>query len=305
MSRELAPGGQPRSPLRIAWASLAVPLILAGCATSAPAAPRLPQVPASPAANIVLPSVVPPPATPIDPLAALSAKDRKVFKACMTKTIRPSSGGSCAKLVLTKLKAYGFYSSKVGSSINVAGANAILNYQRSRGLEATASTTKQTWIALATNAPAMPKVLPPKCTTTPGVILCVDQAQRRLFWIKNGKVVKTFKVRLGGWNFHPKTHEWRVFPTANGTWKVFSKQVSPASDNYGSGAMPYSTMFHSDMYVHYSPGFHSDGYAKSSHGCVNIGQISEAQWIFKNTPIGAPVYIYSPKVASANSTTQG
>ena len=116
--------------------------------------------------------------------------------------------------------------------------------------------------------------------------------------IYNGKVVKTFKVRLGGYNQHAKTHIWRNFPTANGTWKVYDKQVDPASENYGSGAMPYSTMFYPDMYVHYSPGFHAVGYAGSSHGCVNIGKLSDAIWIFKNTPIGAKVHIYSTKASA-------
>jgi lipoprotein-anchoring transpeptidase ErfK/SrfK len=41
------------------------------------------------------------------------------------------------------------------------------------------------------------------------------------------------------------------------------------------------------------------GYATSSHGCVNIGQLSQAMWIFKHTPIGALVYIYSQKAGSA------
>ena len=84
---------------------------------------------------------------------------------------------------------------------------------------------------------------------------------------------------------------------ANGTWKVYDKQVDPPSENYGSGAMPYATMFYPDMYVHYSPGFHSVGYRQSSHGCVNIGKLAEAVWIFRHTPIGSKVYIFSPKVA--------
>ena len=95
-------------------------------------------------------------------------------------------------------------------------------------------------MALATKARVLPTVLPKKCTTTKGVILCVDQAHRKLFWIKNGKVVKTFKVRLGGWNYYVKSKKWKVFATANGTWKVYDKKVDPPSEQYGSGAMPYA-----------------------------------------------------------------
>ena len=287
-------------------------LVLAGCAKSLPTTYGTQP---SPEPSLTLPSLPPTtptptapttPAKPAGPFDSLSAAAKKEFKGCLTKSLGPGSGGKCAKLVVKKLKAAGFYPWRAASYLSSTGANALLNYQRSRGLRANAITTTETWVALATKAPSVPTELPKKCTTTKGVILCVDQAHRKLFWIKNGKVVKTFKVRLGGWNSDAKTKKWKVFATANGTWKVFDKQVSPASENYGSGAMPYSTMFHPDMYVHYSPGFHSVGYASSSHGCVNIGKLSQAQWIFSHTPIGATVYIYSlkaPKKTPAPSAT--
>jgi hypothetical protein len=285
----------------------ALSLVLAGCAKTLPTTYGAEP---SPEPTLTMPSVAPttvaPTSTPtvkpkpVDPFDTLSASAKKEFKGCLTKKVGPNSSGKCAKLVIKKLKAAGFYPWGSASSINVAGANAILNYQRSRGIKATATTTKETWVALATKAAAVPQTLPKKCTTTK-LILCVDQAHRKLFWIKKGKVVKTFKIRVGGWNYHPKTKKWKVFATANGTWKVYDKQVNPASENYGSGAMPYSTMFYPDMYVHYSPGFHADGYTKSSHGCVNIGNLSQAQWIFSHTPIGTPVYIYSLKAAKVTT----
>lgn len=232
--------------------------------------------------------------TPVDPFTLLSKKTKKEFGSCFQQTVRPKSSGHCALLVVKKLRSAGYYPWPIVSRINVAGANAILNYQRSRGLKPTATTTKETWLALAAKAHALPKVIPDTCKTK-GVVLCVDQAHRTLTYLKSGKVIKTIRVRLGGYNSHPKTHKWRVFPTANGTWHVFDKQVNPKSENYGSGAMPYSTMFYPDMYVHYSPGFHAVGYAGSSHGCVNVGTLSQAIWIFRHTPIGAKVHIFSPK----------
>ncbi len=244
----------------------------------------------------------PPPAKPkpVDPFDTLGKKAKKEFKGCLTKTVGPGSAGHCAQLVVKKLKAAKFYPWAMTSRINLSsGANAILNYQRSRGLPATGIVAKKTWVALATKAPAVPQVLPDKCKSK-GIWICVDQAHRKLFWVKDGKVKKTVKVRVGGYNYlkkkGQKKGQWRVYPTANGTWRVYDKQVDPPSKNYGSGAMPYSTMFYPDMYVHYSPGFHAVGYAGSSHGCVNVGSLSDAIWIFKHTPIGAKVYVYSPKV---------
>jgi len=233
-----------------------------------------------------------------DPLLRLKPALRKQFRACLPTTVRAGSSGTCARFLQTQLKQVGLYPWSVSSYLSVAGANAVLNYQRSRGLDADGWAGKTTWMALATKTPTVSSKLPKTCLTK-GVVLCVDQAHRKLTWLRNGKVVKTFKVRLGGYNQHVKTKIWRNFPTANGTWHVYNKLVDPPSENYGSGAMPYSTMFYPDMYVHYSPGFNSVGYAGSSHGCVNIRKLSDAIWIFRNTPIGAKVHIYSPKATTA------
>ena len=291
-----------RSP-RAAAAAAAVSalVLLAGCAITPAAAGPAPapstvatsSAPAPAASATTSPSPTPTKTTPPDPLAHLSSKKRKAFKSCLGRGVGAGSSGTCTTLLLKELKTAGYYPWKGTRWVSVAGANAILNYQRSRGIRATGWTNKATWLALATDTPAVPRLLPKKCLTK-GVVLCVDQAHRKLTWLKSGKVVKTFKVRLGGYAQHAKTHIWRNFPTANGTWKVYDKQIDPPSENYGRGAMPYSTMFYPDMYVHYSPGFKSQGYSQSSHGCVNIRKLADAQWIFRKTPIGAKVHIFSP-----------
>lgn len=304
-----------RRRLRRTLAVLAVAsaFLVAGCArtpvgptqgafgSAEEASPTPSVIPSSPPIAPTPPSTIPPTPkpTPTDPWDALSKKTKKEFKGCIDKTVGPGSSGSCALLVIKKLKAAKFYPWATTSRINsTSGANAILNYQRSRGLTPTGFVKKKTWLALASKAPALPVTLPKTCRAR-GIVICVDQSHRKLFWLKNGKVVKTVKVRLGGYNYlkkkDQKKGEWRVYPTANGTWKVFDKQVDPASENYGSGAMPYSTMFYPDMYVHYSPGFHAVGYAGSSHGCVNVGSLTDAIWIFKHTPIGTKVHIFTLK----------
>ncbi|MFT4216373.1 MAG: L,D-transpeptidase family protein [Micropruina sp.] len=294
----------PRGAVRLGAAATASLLLLGGCAVTPAAQPAPAGSESAPATQPSVSTSVTPtptatvtPTSPPDPLAHLSAAKRKQFKACLPKTLRAGSSGTCVTLLQTELKKAGFYPWAKTRYVSVAGANAILNYQRSRGLDADGWVGKDTWLALATKAPTVSKELPKTCFTK-GVVLCVDQAHRTLTWLRNGKVVKKFKVRLGGYAQHAKTHIWRNFPTANGTWKVYDKQVNPASENYGSGAMPYSTMFYPDMYVHYSSGFNRVGYAQSSHGCVNIGKLSDAIWIFKNTPIGAKVHIFSPRATA-------
>jgi lipoprotein-anchoring transpeptidase ErfK/SrfK len=258
-----------------------------------------PSVSPTPAPTTATPTPTP---TPTNPMDKLSKKTRAEFKGCLDKTVGPGSSGRCAALVLKKLRAAKLYPWALSSRISMVGVNAILNYQRSRGLTPTGKTNKATWVALATGAPVVPTVLPKKCLAK-GIVICVDQGHRKLFWLKNGKVVKTVAVRVGGYNYLKKKGQkqgtWRIYPTANGTWKVYDKQVDPKSENYGSGAMPYSTMFYPDMYVHYSPGFHSVGYAGSSHGCVNVGKLADAVWIFKHTPIGTKVHVFTPKVKTS------
>lgn len=306
-----------RRPLRRTLTVLAVAsaFLLAGCArtpvgptqgvfgsdeqaspTPSVAVPSSPTVAPQPT---VTPTTPAPEPTPTNPWDALSKKTRKQFKGCIESTVGPGSSGTCALLVIKKLKAAKFYPWTTTSVINrSAGANAILNYQRSRGLNPTGIVKKKTWLALAAKAPALAVKLPKKCYAD-GIVICVDQSHRKLFWMKNGKVKKTVKVRLGGYNYlkkkGQKKGEWRIYATANGTWKVYDKQVDPASENYGSGAMPYSTMFYPDMYIHYSPGFHAVGYAGSSHGCVNVGSLTDAIWIFRHTPIGTKVHVFTLK----------
>lgn len=292
-----------RNPVAVGAAFCAA-VLLGGCAmppaAAGPVSPTITTSPtvapstAAPAPSTTAPSPSPTKTTPPDPLANLTASLRKQYRACLSKVIQPGSSGTCTKFAQAQLKEAGFYPWKISNFMQVRGVNAVLNYQRSRGLDDDGWLGKATWLALAAKTPAMPEVLPKQCLTK-GVVLCVDKSHRKLSWLRDGKVVRTFKIRVAGYNQDVKTKKWRNFHTADGTWKVYDKQVDPYSENYGGGAMPYSTIFYPDMYVHYSAPFKREGYAGSSHGCVNIGEKKDAQWIMKNTPIGAKVYIFTLK----------
>ncbi len=230
------------------------------------------------------------PKTP-PPLPVLSDSQQKRFGACLDKKVSTWSKGRCAELVQKELRKLKMLPGKVTTRVGVPATNSILRYQRSRDLKPTGEVDEQTWYALASEKPARPKTLPPECNL-PGVVLCVDQGHEKLRFVKDGEVKKTVRIRTGGYTSHAKTGVWRVFPTANGLFKVYTKHVNPPSENYGSGAMPYSVIFDPNMYVHYSGDFNRRGYSTSSHGCVNVGSLDDAKWLFKRTPIGAHVYIY-------------
>lgn len=306
-------------PITLVAAALVTALALTGCATAqpgpvaplattTPAAPdgtatasATPQVPASgtpapavsgtptPAASGT-PSATPG-ATPEPTLPTLSAAQEEKFGACVTKRIENWSNGDCAKLAQETLGEIGFLEGGTSKRIDVRTSNAILNYQRSRGIKATGAIDEVTWLALATNQEPRSTDLPDGCRVG-GTVLCVDQGARTLTYLVDDKVEKVVQVRLGGYAQHAKKKNWRNFPTANGTYKVYDKQRNPYSENYGAGAMPYSIMFHPDMYVHYSSDFAKRGYATSSHGCVNVGDKDAILWLYENTPIGATVHVF-------------
>lgn len=301
---------------RIAVAAAVLPLLLAGCSvivppgslSSAPLAAVAssspePEASASPDPE---PSVTPTPTTPEPdltlgyrrpvfpddaPLPVLTAAQQEAYGDCLTTTLSSWSKGDCANLLREKLTELGYYDGPTTGRISTAAANAILRYQRSRGLQATATAGERTWYALASEQPARSEELPPECTIA-GVVLCVDQAHDTLRWLRDGEVVRTIKVRTGGFTTEPKTGKWRVHATVNGFYRVYNKHKNPRSENYGAGAMPYSVMFDPNMYFHYSSDFAKRGYATSSHGCVNIGSKDDAIWVFENTPIDARVLIY-------------
>lgn len=210
---------------------------------------------------------------------------------CATQVIRVKSTGKCVLFGLKLLKKANYYSPTPGSTFGTAAVNWTLQYQRSRGLDDTGRLDAPTWEALLAGRAQLPVRIPDSCRTS-GVVLCVSKAQGKLYWLKNGTVKKTTSVRFGGWNTDAKTGAWRMFGTVNGTYRVYNKHPNPTSENYGAGAMPYSTMFDPNMYVHYSSGFASVGYSGSSHGCVNVRSRTDAKWIMDNTPIGAKVVVY-------------
>lgn len=113
------------------------------------------------------------------------------------------------------------------------------------------------------------------------LILCIDLTQRNLRYVKRGKVAWTIDIRSG----------MSSTPTRRGNWRVFSKQTYLISTLYGS-PMPFSMFFSGGQALHYSMYFDAVGYNGASHGCVNIGSMAQARWLFQHTPMGTPVKVY-------------
>ena len=297
----------------VAVFAAALPLF-AACAVTPPTATPLPEVSetTTPTPSVVEPSPTPsvtptPTPTPVPLTPAPTTPAPKPTQSapppapgsvtadpdgCANQSVRINSSGKCVQFAQKLLKQAGYYSPTPGSKFGASAVNWTLQYQRSRGLPDNGRIEGETWAALLSGKPQLPVMIPDSCKTS-GVVICVSKAQGKLYWMQNGAVKKTTAVRFGGWNTDAKTKQWRLFGTPNGTYRVYNKHPNPPSDNYGDGAMPYSTMFDPNMYVHYSAGFASVGYSGSSHGCVNVRVKADAKWIMDNTPIGAKVVVFS------------
>ncbi len=266
--------------------------------TSVPSAsPASPEpVPAAPVVATFTPPPPKPKPTPKPKPKDLPAKTTKPAASpsdaeCRETVVKFGSKGACARRAQELLKHAGAFSPKPGNTFTASAVNWTLVYQRSRGIPDTGTVGPQTWAALLSGKPKLPQRIPASCRTA-GVVICASKAQGKLYWLKDGAVKKTIPVRFGGWTTD-KNGKWRLHATVNGSYRVYRKHPNPPSQRYGPGAMPYSTMFDPNMYVHYSAPFAREGLSGSSHGCINVKSRSDAKWVMDNTPIGAKVVVFS------------
>ena len=212
---------------------------------------------------------------------------------CSTVTLRfrdtNATKYGCVSVLQTYLKNNGFYNLAVDGSFETGTANAVLNFQRSQKLTDDAIAGPITWSRL--KAPLTLSYPIPAACKEAGTRICVSKAQRKLRMYKSGVLVKQINVRVGGWTTD-KYGNYRVHHTVPGTYSVYNKDPNPSSVRYGENAMPWSVMFDPNMYVHYSDDFRIYGYARASHGCVNVGNYTDAEWIYNNTPLNSKVIVY-------------
>ena len=160
------------------------------------------------------------------------------------------------------------------------------------GLITTASlagpvTAKASPVSEVSAAPAS-IVLPAKSTRRiakrckiKGRVLCIDKTRDKLYYVKNGKIIKSMDARFGC----ARTR------TREGTFHVFRKRRYTVSSLYHT-PMPYSMFFSGGQAVHYSADFAARGYAGCSHGCVNIRAKKKLRYVFNRIRLGDRVVVY-------------
>jgi hypothetical protein len=255
-------------------------------ATTATPKPSPSSAKASPTAKATKASASP---TATKSAAAKSAAPASVdASACTGTSLALNAKGDCVTVAQKLLAAVDLFSGSATGTFGQSTANAVLNYQRSRGISDNAVVGPETWAAL-TSGKAAQGGAPAACSAF-GVVLCASKGARTLTLMRDGQAVKTINVRFGGMT-KDDNGKLRIFPTVSGKYSVYAKDAKAFSDRWGA-SMPYSIKFNPNMYVHYSGDFAKRGYAGSSHGCINVGSMSDAKWFFDNTPVGAKVVVY-------------
>ncbi|WP_297103113.1 L,D-transpeptidase [Tessaracoccus sp.] len=119
-----------------------------------------------------------------------------------------------------------------------------------------------------------------RCLT--GRTLCISKKDRKMRWMVDGVIKKTFDARFG--------HVTK-YPTRNGSFKVYWKSRDHVSSIYHT-PMPFAMFFSGGQAVHYSADFAARGYNGSSHGCVNIRDRSGIRKLFDQVRVGDKVIVY-------------
>jgi len=187
-----------------------------------------------------------------------------------------------------------FYLDKADGTFGDASMNALLGFQRDRGLPNTGVVDAATMTALTKNVQSHVKVGPPTLPKT-GRVTIASIAQQTIWFVENGKIVRTEKVRTGGWNKQqnkkdPNYGRKKVFRSGIDEFRIKGHDKNPNSSTYGLNSMPWPSMFASTMYIHASRGFELVGYAGSSHACLNV-TTPVAKWAFTWTKVGDRVVI--------------
>lgn len=128
--------------------------------------------------------------------------------------------------------------------------------------------------------PAPPKVnVDSRCKT--GRVMCASKKDRKMRWMIDGKVIKTYDARFG----------CSRTPSDNGQFRVFWKSYNHTSTIYGTW-MPRAMFYNGGEAVHYSGDFAARGWNGCSGGCVNIRDFNGVSWLYGQVKVGDKVVVY-------------
>jgi lipoprotein-anchoring transpeptidase ErfK/SrfK len=208
-------------------------------------------------------------------------------EAATAKVSYPKKGQTSTKVFELQqrlVKAKALKSSSNTGHFNKATVKAVKKFQKRSKIKATGRVNKTTWTALVKLTGKKPtltvKGLPKRCKIK-GRVLCIDKTMRKLYYVKNHKVLQIMDTRFG----------CRSTPTRQGTFRITRKSRYHTSSIFHV-YMPYAMFFHGGQAVHWSKAFTNHGYRGCSHGCVNIRDKSGLRSLFDKMRVGDRVVVY-------------
>ena len=163
----------------------------------------------------------------------------------------------------------------------------IKNFQEKQGLKRSGAADLETVQRL--NKVAGDGNLDPRCLE-PGVRICVDKSQKVTRYVKDGVVLRVMDTNIGPEKGDKKFGQYSS--TREGVSKIGDKQVNAVSNLYGY-SMPYWMQFDGGIGFHFSKYFSQAGYKDTSMGCTTLRSKADAKWLYKHTPKGTKVVVYS------------
>lgn len=145
-------------------------------------------------------------------------------------------------------------------------------------------------MGLLTTAPAQAgtrDTKPPNvCLGKPGKVICASKADKRVYALYNGRVVRYHDSRYGG-KASDGSGPWF---TREGKFRVNWK--SPARKSTLYRVWMYDVLnFSGGQHIHYSPEFAQYGWRYGSHGCVGLRNRTFSKWLYKWAPVGTRVIV--------------
>lgn len=128
---------------------------------------------------------------------------------------------------------------------------------------------------------ARPEVLDRRCWY--GRVACADKSTNQLYWVVDGRIIRTMDARFGRPGYDTSEGEFPVLRKIRMDWSV------PFS-----GWMPFSIYFTNlGEAIHYSSGFDEHGHPSlGSHGCINMASWDDAEWLFEQMQSSDRIVVY-------------
>ncbi|MDV3222813.1 MAG: L,D-transpeptidase family protein [Intrasporangium sp.] len=196
-----------------------------------------------------------------------------------------------------RLKQIGWFHGDVTDFYGDRTTAAVSGFQKKRGFPSTGVADQRTYDRilsmtrtptkdeLANVKPAAPKPAAtswdadPRCLT--GRVICISKSTRSLTWVIDGKPQYSMDVRFGS----------EAEPTREGVFSITWKKIDVISNLYFT-PMPYSMFFSGGQAIHYSGDFARNGYNGSSHGCVNVRNMTALKQLYNAAPVGTKVVVH-------------